>query len=439
MGLVTRAAVIFRERLLVGLSWNILSAVATQGSVLISAIIVARILGLQSFGGYALLVSTVMTVAAVAQVGNGLAATKFVGEALSLDSARVARILALCRAVALVTGGVATLAVIGAADLLCGRVLGRPEMSPSMRLIAVATLFQILSIYQVGALQGFGAFKEMSRSGAVAGVAHVACTGIGAWTGELPGAVIGYVVASLVRAAAMGHALRTVRAENRIPATATPDPLDTRLIWRFAVPAGLAGLVTMPCLWAVSVLVARLPNGLELVAVFTVGHQLRLAVLQMPSLLNGVSFSVMSRMKGADDRQGFRGVFWSNLAANAVVASVVVALSVVLVDPLLRLYGPDFLFGRQLLILLLLSVLPEMLAMSFYQLIQSEGRMWQSLFAIALPRDLLYLALASALLPAFGITGAAGAYLLAHTVGACLTVGIARHKAPASLWKLRQP
>ncbi len=169
----------------------------------------------------------------------------------------------------------------------------------------------------------------------------------------------------------------------------------------------------MPCLWLVTVLVSRLPDGLALVAMFSVAHQLRLAVLQLPSLLNAVSFSVLSQLKGRSEIGSFRGIFWSNLAINAGFSTVAIITLIALSEPLLHLYGREFGDGQWLLIILLVSVIPESLAMSTYQLIQSAGRMWYSLFAIVIPRDLSYVTLSVVVISKLGLLGAGLSYLIA--------------------------
>lgn len=427
----------FRERLLTGFSWNLLSAVALQGSVLLSSVIVARLLGLASFGAYAILTATVMTIATVAQGGSGLVATKFVGENLARDPVRVARVLRLCRVFTLATGALAALGVFGLARPLAADLLGRPELEPLVRIVAVAAFFQVSVSYQFGALQGFGAFKELSRGGVLAGLAHVAFTAVGAWVGRVEGALAGFVIASALRTGVFGVLLGRVRRAHGVPDRAALDRADFQMVWRFALPAGLAGFVTMPCLWLVTVLVARLPDGLALVGVLSVAHQVRMAVLQLPSLLNAVSFSVLSRLKGQNEAAGFRSVFWSNLWLNLAFATLVVVVLLLAAKPVLQLYGRDFTAGRWVLVLLLASVLPELLATNFYQLIQSAGRMWQSLFLIAIPRDLLYLGLATLLVPSHGVLAAAGAYLTAHAVGLLATLLTARLYAAQAIWPHR--
>jgi O-antigen/teichoic acid export membrane protein len=424
----------FRASLLAGFSWNVLSAIALQGSVLLASIIAARLLGLASFGAYAILTATVMTIATIAQGGSGIVASKFVAESLASDPQRVARVLRACRVFTLATGAVTALLVFALAGMLGTGLLGRPELEPLVRVVAIATFFQVTVSYQFGALQGFGAFKELGRGGVLAGIAHVAFTAVGAGYAGLEGTLVGFVLSSGLRAAVFEVLLRRVRRAHRIPRSAAVARGDYGPIWRFALPAGLAGLVTMPCLWLVTVIVARLPDGLALVGILSVAHQVRQAVLQLPSLLNAVSFSVLSRLKGQNQAQGYREVFWSAVWMNLAFALLLVGVLVLGAEPVLRLFGNDFAAGRWVLVLLLASVLPELLATSFYQLVQSAGHMWRSLFLIAMPRDLLYLGLAALFVPQHGVLAAAAAYLAAHTVGLLATLTIAGHAARSAAW-----
>jgi O-antigen/teichoic acid export membrane protein len=424
----------FRERLSTGFSWNLMSAVAMQGSVLLSSIIVARLLGLASFGAYAILTATVMTIASVAQAGSGLVAIKFIGENLASAPDRVARVLRMCRLFTVSAGALTALGVFGCARVLAADMLGRPELEPLVRIVAIATFFQVSVSYQFGALQGFGVFKELSRGSVLAGLAHIIFTAAGAWAGQVQGALAGFVLACALRMVVFGHLLGRARRAHAVPDRADLDRADWQIVWRFALPAGLAGFVTMPCLWLATVLVARQPDGLALVGILSVAHQVRMAVLQLPSLLNAVSFSVLSRLKGEDEAVGFRSVFWSNVWLNLAFATFVVGVLLVAAEPVLQLYGRDFTVGRWVLVLLLASVLPELLATSFYQLIQSAGRMWHSLFLIAIPRDLLYLGLATLLVPSYGVLAAAGAYLAAHIVGLIATLLTVRLYAAADIW-----
>lgn len=416
----------FRERLLSGFSWSVVSTISLQGSVLLTTIVVARLLGLEDFGVYALLVGTVMTVAGVAQGGTGLIATKFVGELMASDPARVGRILRMCAVITSLTGVVTAGLLFLLAPVVAGTLLGKPQVEPHVRWVALAIVFQVVVAYQHGALQGFGAFRLISRVGVIAGLLHLGVCSFGAWAGGLTGALLGFVIASACRALIFWVTLRQECRSRHISASKHISQEDWALVWNFALPASLAGMVTLPCLWAVTVLVARHPDGLVWVALFSVGHQVRLAVLQLPTLLNAVSFSVLSRLKGMGDQAAFRQVFWSNLTMGLAFVSVVVGALSLMAGEVLGLYGPGFADGRTLLIILLVSAIPELLGSTVYQVVQSKGRMWHSLLMVALPRDLSYVALAVMLISSHALQGAGLAYLAAQGLGAALTIALAR-------------
>ncbi|KNZ31786.1 MAG: hypothetical protein AD742_14940 [Methylibium sp. NZG] len=429
---------VFRRRLLAALSWNIVFAVALQGSTLISTILVARILGLEAFGAYSVLVSTVMTAAAIAQSGTGVVATKFVAESAASDPGRVGRVLDLCRAFAFGMGVCVAALLFGLAELLSVHLLGRPELVELVRTVAIAAFFQMAVSYQIGALQGFGAFRELGLASVGVGLWNVATTAAGAALGGLSGALVGFVAASALRSVTLGLTLGMVRRRHGIPRpSAHLARHEIRRIWTFALPTGLAGMISLPCQWLVTVLLARMQDGLVLVALFAVANQVRLAVLQIPSMLNAVSFSVLSRLIGERQGKGFREVFWSNFAMTSLFSILAVGVLLLAAGPVLSLYGPSFAAAQGVLVVLLLSAIPEMLGMSLYQLVQTSGRMWHSLFLIAMPRDYLYLGASALLMPELGAMGAAYAYLMAQIL-ALVSTGVvaqwcASHAVPRPL------
>jgi len=63
-------------------------------------------------------------------------------------------------------------------------------------------------------------------------------------------------------------------------------------------------------------------------------------------------------------------------------------------------------------LVLMLSTTPEALAVAAYQVVQSQAKMWLSLFAVCLPRDGLIVLLAYFLSPLYGAVGVAWAYTL---------------------------
>jgi O-antigen/teichoic acid export membrane protein len=98
-----------RARLGKGVAWSLAGTVATNGGTFALNVIVANLLGRQVFGEYAMLQSTWLMIAAVAQLATGYTATKHVAEFRSSDPARTGRVLGVCTVVSAVAATLAPL------------------------------------------------------------------------------------------------------------------------------------------------------------------------------------------------------------------------------------------------------------------------------------------------------------------------------------------
>src|SRR5258708_34540535 len=108
----------------------------------------------------------------------------------------------------------------------------------------------------------------------------------------------------------------------------------------------------------------------------------------VPYLVTSVGFSVLSNYRGADDNAGFRRAFWTNMAVVTATALAVMSLLIVGSPLVMRAFGRAFVEGRAALVILVAATLPEALGRGFSPVVQPRGRMWKSLYRIALPRDL---------------------------------------------------
>ncbi|MCO5398478.1 oligosaccharide flippase family protein [Ralstonia soli] len=429
----------FRKYLFRDLIWSILAAVSMQGSVLLSGMLAARVLGLSVFGKYALLVTTVTTAAAIAQSGAGSVVAKFVAEYRVSEPHRIGTVLWFCQRITVVMGLIAVAVLLFGAPVFATSVFKQPDLEPVIRLVAPAIFFQVMVTYQQGALQGFAAFKTLGRISTVSGLVFLVLPPLGAKLGGLDGAALGFVVASLARSVFFYIAVRVTTRDMLSGVSQMVRRDDIGRVLHFLVPAGLASVVTLPCIWLVSVFLARAPNGLEMVAIFSVATQLRMATLQLPTLLNSVTLSVMNALFGQRSSREFRNVFRTTLIANGAFLALAIPVLVACSSLILGLYGHRFADGRRTLILLLVSVIPEILAATVYHVINTFGRMWLSLFFIITPVNVSYTLIAAWLIPTMGVEGAALAYVVAQVLYLIATIIVARLAARDHALKERHP
>jgi O-antigen/teichoic acid export membrane protein len=409
-----------RGRLAWGAFWSLVGAVISQGSILVASVITAHLLGPVGFGQLAIINTTIGMFGVFAGVGLGMTATKYVAEFRTKDPARAGRIIALSTAVALGTATAAVVALFAVAPWLAASTLNAPQLSAELR-IAMGLLFlNALNGTQIGVLAGFEAFRTIARVNLIRGVLTLPLTVAGVLIWHLRGAV-----AALIAAAAVGWIVNhiAIHAEcrrNKVPVRWERFWSDRVILWKFSLPAFLAGAVASPAIWAASSILVNQPRGYAEMGVFSAANQWRAAVVFLPSLLSQPLLSMLSNVAVGDSRL-FRKLLHVNLLLSFGLSAFVAAPIVIYSSWIMKAYGQDFLAGRSVLILMVLAAVVSSTAAVIGQAIASLDRMWWG-FILNSVWALVLLASAALLVPRYGALGLAGAFFASYLLHA-LTVG----------------
>lgn len=408
-----------------GVFWNLVGTVFAQGSVFITAIILARVLGREVFGELGMIQSTLLTLTSIAQVSTGLTATKYVAEFRDADKARAGRVLGLCSVLTLVTGATATVLLVVSAPWMAEHVLAAPHLAVSLAISAAFVLFSVMNGYQIGALAGLESYKSISVYGALLGVAHLAVCGLGAMFWGLHGALVGMAVSALLRWGVYGLVLHREINKQGITIQRKEGLKERDVLYRFALPAALSGLTAMPAMWMGNALLVRQPDGYSEMGLFIAANNVRGLLIMMPTLLNNVGAAVLNNKFGNKDSDGYFGLYSANVKVTAAIALIGAAMMAMLSGVIPKWYGMEPSASSTWLILILsVAIIPEALAVSLYQLIQTSERMWISFFLVALPRDLSMICLAIILIPMWGSVGWALTYTLSWGIALAVIVAL---------------
>ena len=400
-----------------GVLWNLIGTLFTQGSVFLTAILLARLLGKEVFGELGMIQSTLLTLTSIAQVSTGLTATKFVAEFRDIDKARAGRVLGLCSVLTLATGAVATALLFISAPWIAERTLAAPHLAVSLSISAAFVLFSVLNGYQIGALAGLESYKRISIYGVLLGAAHLTVCVLGAVVWGLHGALGGIAVSALLRWIVYGLVLRREINIRGITIRRREGLREQEILCRFTLPAALSGLTAMPAIWLGNAMLVQQPNGYAELGLYSAVNNIRVLMLLMPTLLNSVCVAVLTNKFGNRDDKGYLGLYFANVKVTGGMALIGAAIMTMLSKFIPGWYGMESDDSSELLILILsAAIIPEVLTVSLYQLLQTSGRMWTSLFLVVLPRDLLMIALAKILIPTWGGAGWALAYTLSWAV-----------------------
>ncbi len=407
-----------RDRLIKGTAMNIIAVAFNQGSTLLVNIVIARILGKQSFGEYAMVQSTLLSVATLSQLATGFTASKYIAEYRCSDPERAGRIMGLCALVSVAVASLGTILLVAMAPILAESMLKAPHLAFALVMGSGYLFFSAINGYQTGALSGLEAYGSLSIAGVASGVIAIASISLGAWWGGLDGTLIGLSISALARCAI--HSWRLImecRVQGIKPQYRGSLGREKSVIHNFALPAALSGFYSMPMLWLANAFLVRQPGGYGEMALYSAANNLRIIVLFLPSVINSVGLSVLNNEKAKGDIHHYNRVFKFN-GFYILIASLCGIVAMGIFGPsMLRLFGKDFGAGHLILWLLLAASLFDGLNIALYQYLQSMEKIWLSFFSINVPREAFLVVASYFLVQPYGGIGLAVAYLASTVLG----------------------
>jgi O-antigen/teichoic acid export membrane protein len=408
-----------RNRAIRGIGWNVFGSIVAQGGSFVSSVLLARLIGKQQFGQFAMIQSTVITLTGLAALGLGVTATKYVSQYRTTQPEKAGRILGLSSIVA----------ALAACCFCAGLLLFAPSLAtdsalvPELRLSAIYVFFITLNGYQVGALAGLEAFKRIASISMVSGPATVLLTWALASRFGIRGAVLAQGACAFILWLLYQIALK-------IEGRATNIAVRYRGVWkersaliRFSVPAMLSGIIGSASTWWCNIILVR-SNGYAELAVFTAVGNLRLMVVFLPILIARVTAPMLNNLLVSGNHADYRRTFRGAIAVNGGIALLLSLLLWGANRQILHLFGKDFVGSSTLVVLLLGSVVVEVVAVNLYQALFTSESIWWQVAIITIWAAVL-VGVSTVTIPRHGAAGLAFSYLVAWCISGVLYGGFA--------------
>jgi O-antigen/teichoic acid export membrane protein len=336
-------------------------------------------LGKVGFGEFGIVQSTIGMLSAFGGFGLGLTATRHVAEFRLTAPSRAGRIIILSSRISWVTGALCAALLFSMADWLATRTLAAPHLASMLRASAAVLLVGAINGAQTGALSGFEAFKTIARINLVAGLTAFPVMVGATWWAGLHGAIWGLIATQGLNCILNHRALVREARRAGVPLCSTGSSREWQILWRFSLPAVLAGVMVGPALWVCNSIIVHQPEGYAEMGLFNAANQWRMAVLFFPGMLASVVLPMLSSLRENIDASDYRSVLKFNLWLSALSASVM-ALPICLLAPwIMARYGPGFVAGGNVLVILSLSSVIMAALNAVGQTIASDGKMWPGL------------------------------------------------------------
>jgi O-antigen/teichoic acid export membrane protein len=401
------------KRLLKGAAWILFGTVFSRVSIAVSMILVARSIGVISFGELGLIQSTLGVAVLVAGSGLGAAGTRFVTRYNLIEPEKLGQIIGAIRLTTLLTVTAAILLFIWNAKEIAEGPLSAPHLSTSLVLSSVLMAASVARGIQLGCIAGFERFDLIARTNIVEGIATllaaVSLAKLYGLNGALVGLTIGVLSAWLIGSAGLSGILK----ERNILVTCDHYAVNAKEIIKYSSPVLIASLLATSLLWYCMTMAVKNPSGYSELGYYNAAYQWHGPLILLPMILTSASIPTLIKEWENGDRRRFRCITLS-VGSLTLCLALPPALVLALISPnIMAAYGSEFRDGWPILVLLALAAPFHALANIFSGALQGMNRPW-SVLTINLIWGAALMTLSLQLIPIIGVKGLAVAFLVAY-------------------------
>lgn len=284
--------------------WSTIGAILSKGLLFISWIFVARILGAEGYGQFGIVRSTVLMFTAFAGFSLGITASKHVAEFSEIDKEKTARILGLTILFGLLMGVIVGSIFFLLSPWLATETLNAPEIVNELRIGALILFFSAVNGSQIGALQGFMAFKRIAKINIIQSIICVPLFILGAIYLGVNGTVWAFAISYIVICFLSYFAINKEAINHKLKINYSEAWQERKLLFSYSLPAFLGGLMVTPIKWYTdSLLVSQ--AGFSEMGIFTATLTFNSILLVGAGMLSAPFLSIMARNKEEDRNSNF--------------------------------------------------------------------------------------------------------------------------------------
>ena len=361
--------------------WALLGSAIGKGLALLSGIVVARLLGSETYGEYGTIRNTLMMIAIFSTMGLGYSATKYIAESRAANNN--GRIVATHRIATIITkivsGFIAILLVIAAKDVAIW--IDAPHLAGALRLSAIAIVFNAVNTTQTGELAGFGAYKALAKNSAIAGITTFFTSIILTYYQGFNGAIIALILSLFVNVVLNNRSIKRYIGESNQKGDI--DRQYTKEIIKFSIPIALQESLYAITNWFGIFMLIKLSNYTEL-GLYSAAMQWMAVILFIPGALRNVALSHFSAAN--NDRQRTNAILRKILLVNFIATFVPFVVIFALSGWIETIYGGSFEGLQPILNICVFTAIVSSLSNVLTQEFISQGKNW-FLFFSRLLRD----------------------------------------------------
>lgn len=403
------------SRLASGTFWLFSSTIIEQGIKFLSTLFVARFLGKNDYGAIGIISSTIITISTVANLGLGLTATKTIAEYKELNKDKLGQVIFFIRIITFLISCFVSIFCLINSRYISIYVLNDKNLQPAFEFAIIQLFFTIINGWQIGALTGFEAYREIAEISVIRGILTFTLTIILTRLLGIRGFFIAMSIISIFNWIANNFVIRRKMKDFQIQTKLKLNSIDLHFLWKFSLPAYLSGIIVTPVTWISNTIIVKMQNGFGELGIYNAANQWKTILLFIPSIFVTISLPILADKKINSPENEEVKLTIEKIQSYLLICIVPLALIIMFFsDFIMSLYGTSYIGRESILICLICGVLIQSIGSVTGPLIQARFSMWIGLL-INLIWGSTYLISVVALTNMFSGLGLALSYCISYS------------------------
>ena len=353
-------------------SWAVIGSAVSKAAAMVVGFIIARLLGVEAFGEYGMVKSTLFYIAVFSTFGLGSTSTRYMALCPQDDYLSLIKIIRNSITITLITSSIMAVLLF----VFAGYITSEPHLIEILKYTALIVIFNAINTTQIGLLSGLKLFKAIAINNALSGVATFILGPLLTFTMGLAGAVLSLFTATLLQCILNHIAIRKYLKSISSKATeqsSISEDITIGSIFRFSLPIALQECVYASASWIRVMMVTSLA-GYSQLGLYTATNQCHLIIIFIPGVLRSVILSHLSSSLG--DKQHHNQTLTTMLKTN-LICTLLPAVGIAILSPVMEsIYGESFIGLAPVIVVTAIVSIFESISDTYVQEFITHGKNW---------------------------------------------------------------
>lgn len=286
-----------------GTFWSLVGILISRGMMFLASVSVARMLGVEVFGQWGVLRSTIDMFSILLGMGAGVTANRFIAEHKDKYPQKAERVLSMTIVFGVVMGMGMTLILFGASSYLAENILKKTALSMPLRVASLYLLVNAMGGVFTGVLAGCEAFRRITSANLISGLLGMpVIVLLTHWYGFI-GTVWGYGCSFLLSSFLLGYTMAQTLKQLNLSFRLRGLSGELSTLYRFSLPATISGAIGGPILWLCYAYATHLPSGFRIIGTYSAAKVAQTVLQQIGMALHSPLLSLLSNSKGTPSNE----------------------------------------------------------------------------------------------------------------------------------------